>query len=345
MEYARLRIFNEPRDESTGRTDTGPAPGAGTLAAVSTVDQGPEHGARHRLPLRGLLGGHPAKQPKPRAWAELEFDDLTQAVYDFTGDYLRRLIKQGTTPDKVAVGNEIINGFLYGSEAALIGTTNPPYFVNQADIYQSKPGGGLLWRYWQSTDPVEQGLYKQRRGTGSPTLAAAGIKAVRDTSPKTKVEIHVIVDAGRLAKTMEFWSQFLTRVRPKARTLTCSRSLTIRSGTVRPTHWMSTCTRSRRHTPTTKSTSPRPPTTASGATARHCPTHPLPTHRPGPGRRHPAGLPGPPMTWSTTRVPCVLVWEPAGYQPMFRAVPELPNTWEPHASINVFNASQAQAHP
>ncbi|WP_274522769.1 Ig-like domain-containing protein [Saccharothrix sp. ALI-22-I] len=27
---------------------------------------------------------------------------------------------------------------------------------------------------------------------------------------------------------------------------------------------------------------------------------------------------------------------------MFRAVPELANTWEPHASINVFNASRAK---
>ncbi len=38
----------------------------------------------------------------------------------------------------------------------------------------------------------------------------------------------------------------------------------------------------------------------------------------------------------------VLVWEPAGWQTMFRAVPELANTWEPHASINVYNASRAK---
>jgi len=38
----------------------------------------------------------------------------------------------------------------------------------------------------------------------------------------------------------------------------------------------------------------------------------------------------------------VLVWEPAGFQTMFRAVPGLANTWEPHASINVFNASRAK---
>jgi hypothetical protein len=38
----------------------------------------------------------------------------------------------------------------------------------------------------------------------------------------------------------------------------------------------------------------------------------------------------------------VLTWEPAGWQSMFRAVPEMPNTWEPHASINVYNASRAR---
>jgi arabinogalactan endo-1,4-beta-galactosidase len=38
----------------------------------------------------------------------------------------------------------------------------------------------------------------------------------------------------------------------------------------------------------------------------------------------------------------VLVREPAGCQPMFRAVPGLANTWEPHASINVFDTSRAK---
>lgn len=38
----------------------------------------------------------------------------------------------------------------------------------------------------------------------------------------------------------------------------------------------------------------------------------------------------------------VLVWEPVGWQTMFRAVPGMANTYEPHASINVFNASRAR---
>ncbi|MEV4179183.1 glycosyl hydrolase 53 family protein [Nonomuraea sp. NPDC049709] len=339
MEYARLRIFNEPRDESTGEPTPIPR-------------QGPERSLQSARWIKDRSMGlgidfhyadswaDPAKQPKPRAWAELEFDDLTQAVYHFTGAHLRRLIKQGTTPDKVAVGNEIINGFLYGSEAALIGTTNPPYFVNQADIYQSKPGGGLLWRYWQSTDPVEQRLYNEAWDRFT-TLAAAGIKAVRDTSPKTKVEIHVIVDAGRLAKTMEFWSQFLTRVKAKGQ------NADVLAISYYP-EWHGSPDALDANLHTIATTYPdyeidiaETAYPASGGDGSPLPNSPFPRTVQG-------------QADAIQRVfqaandvvgnqgAGVLVWEPAGYQPMFRAVPELPDTWEPHASINVFNASQAR---
>jgi arabinogalactan endo-1,4-beta-galactosidase len=153
----------------------------------------------------------PSKQPKPRAWAELPFDELTQEVHDFTADYLTQLVEQGTTPAKVAVGNEVINGFMYGSEAEIIGTTAPAYFVEEADVYQSQPGGGLLWDYWRSEDPAEQQAYVEQWDRFG-TLMASGIRAVREASPESEVEIHAIVDAGRLDKTMEFWTQLLTRL-------------------------------------------------------------------------------------------------------------------------------------
>ncbi|MGP3982470.1 glycosyl hydrolase 53 family protein [Streptomyces sp. KR80] len=339
MEYARLRIFNEPRSESTGEPTPIPR-------------QGPERSLQSARWVKDRNMGlgidfhyadswaDPSKQPKPRAWAQLEFDDLTRAVYGYTSDYLRQLIRQGTKPDKVAVGNEIINGFMYGSEAALIGTTAPPYFVNQADIYQSKPGGGLLWRYWQSTDPAEQRLYNEAWDRFT-TLAAAGIKAVRDTSPKTKVEIHVIVGTGRLAKTMEFWHQFLTRVKAKGQNpdvLAISYypewhgspdDLDVNLHKIATTY------------PGYEIDIAETAYPASGGDGSPMPNSPFPRTIQG-------------QADAIQRVfqaandvvgnqgTGVLVWEPAGFQPMFRAVPELPNTWEPHASINVYNASQAR---
>lgn len=339
MEYARLRIFNEPRSEFSGQP-------------TSIPRQGPERSltSAQWIAQRGMgLGidfhyadswADPSKQPKPRAWAELEFEDLSQAVYDFTADYLRQLIDQGTTPDKVAVGNEIINGFMYGSEAAIIGTTNPPYFFNEADIYQSKPGGGLLWAYWGSADPGQQRLYDEAWDRFT-TLAASGINAVRDASPTSKVEIHVIVGPNRLAKTMEFWHQFLTRVKAKGQ------NPDVLAISYYP-EWHGTPEALDLNLHTMTTTYPdyeidiaETAYPASGGGGAPMPNSPFPRTIQGQAdaiqRVFQAA-----NDVVDNRGTGVLVWEPAGFQSMFRAVPELANTWEPHASINVFNASRAK---
>jgi arabinogalactan endo-1,4-beta-galactosidase len=339
MEYARLRIFNEPRDETTGQLT--PIPRQGPERSLQSAQWIKERDMGLGIDFHYADSwADPSKQPKPRAWAELDFDDLTEAVYDFTADYLRRLIRQGTRPEKVAVGNEIINGFMYGSEAALIGTTNPPYFTNEADIYQSKPGGGLLWRYWGSTDPAEQQLYDQAWDRFT-TLAASGIEAVRDASPKSKVEIHVIVDRNRLAKTMEFWHQFLTRVKAKGQ------NPDVLAISYYP-EWHGTPEALDVNLHTMTTTYPdyeidvaETSYPASGGDGSPLPNSPFPRTVQGQAdaiqRVFQAA-----NDVVNNQGSAVLVWEPAGWQTMFRAVPELPNTWEPHASINVFNASRAK---
>ena len=54
----------------------------------------------------------PGKQPKPAAWADLDFEGLKQALYDHTYDVCISLKEQGTPPDIVQIGNEINNGML-----------------------------------------------------------------------------------------------------------------------------------------------------------------------------------------------------------------------------------------
>ncbi|WP_328993515.1 glycosyl hydrolase 53 family protein [Kribbella sp. NBC_01245] len=339
MQHSRLRIWNEPRSESTGEPT--PVPRQGPERSLQSAQWIKQRGMGLGIDFHYADSwADPSKQPKPRDWAELEFDELTRSVYDFTADYLRRLAAQGTVPDKVAVGNEIINGFMYGSEAALIGTTAPPYFVDQASIYQSKPGGGLLWKYWGSADPVEQRLYNEAWDRFT-TLAAAGIKAVRDASPRSKVEIHVIVGTGRLAKTMEFWHQFLTRVKAKGQdpdVLAISyypewhgtpEALDVNLHTMATTY------------PDYELDVAETSYPASGGNGTPMPNSPFPRTIQG-------------QADAIQRVfqaandvvdnqgSGVLTWEPAGWQSMFRAVPNLPNTWEPHASINVYNASRAK---
>jgi arabinogalactan endo-1,4-beta-galactosidase len=55
----------------------------------------------------------PGKQYKPQEWRSLSPDDLGKAVYDFTKEVVQALVKQGTTPVMVQVGNEITAGMLW----------------------------------------------------------------------------------------------------------------------------------------------------------------------------------------------------------------------------------------
>lgn len=55
----------------------------------------------------------PAKQGKPKAWEGLNFEQLKQALYDYTFDVISSLRKAGVTPEWVQVGNEIPTGMVY----------------------------------------------------------------------------------------------------------------------------------------------------------------------------------------------------------------------------------------
>ena len=55
----------------------------------------------------------PGKQSKPAAWADLDFEQLKQALYDHTFDVSAQPEAQGTPPDMVQIGNEINAGMLW----------------------------------------------------------------------------------------------------------------------------------------------------------------------------------------------------------------------------------------
>lgn len=54
----------------------------------------------------------PSKQVKPKAWEGLNFDQLQQALYDYTFDVMTALKTAGVTPAWVQVGNETPGGML-----------------------------------------------------------------------------------------------------------------------------------------------------------------------------------------------------------------------------------------
>ncbi|MFB6397891.1 glycosyl hydrolase 53 family protein [Polymorphospora lycopeni] len=343
FEYIRLRVFNEPRNESNGAVQAIPYQGPERTREVAKWIK-----AERDMGL-GIdfhyadSWADPVKQPKPRAWAELEFDDLTQAVYDYTYDSIEQLIEQGTTPDKVAIGNEILNGFMYGSENAHIGATNPAYFRNQADIYQSKPGGGLLWNYWRSDDPAERQLYDEAWDRFT-TLSAAGIRAVRDVSAaqgkNIAVETHIIIDNGQLDRTLEFWNQYLTRVNAKGADPDVLAHSYYPQYHGSPDHYEFNVNAVAAAHPGYKIDIAETSYPASGGDGTPMPNSPYPRTVQGQADALQR------VFQIANDIPNnqglgVLAWEPARWQSLFSPVPGMTRTWEPNASIDVFNKSHA----
>jgi len=109
--YIRLRIFNDPA------ADSGYSPAKGFCDLEHTKAMAKRVKAAG---LKLLLDFHysdtwadPGKQFKPAAWKGYNFDQLTQAVREYTKSVLLALKEQGTLPDMVQVGNEINHGILW----------------------------------------------------------------------------------------------------------------------------------------------------------------------------------------------------------------------------------------
>ncbi len=104
----RLRLWNEPSNvpESGGYCDL-----AHTIAMAKRIKA---------QKLQFMLDFHysdwwadPGKQTKPKAWEKLSFEELVQAVYDYTKETLLALRSADVMPDMVQIGNEIRSGLLF----------------------------------------------------------------------------------------------------------------------------------------------------------------------------------------------------------------------------------------
>jgi len=109
--YIRLRIFNDPA------RDSGYAPGKGYCDLRYTKEMAKRVKAAGMKLLLDLhysdYWADPGKQYKPAAWRGLNFEQLKQALYDYTKNVITELKQQGTVPDMVQVGNEINHGIVW----------------------------------------------------------------------------------------------------------------------------------------------------------------------------------------------------------------------------------------
>lgn len=111
INYIRLRLWNDPYSVD-GRPYGGGTNDLETDLYLAKMAKS--------FGLKVLLDFHysdfwadPGKQFKPKAWQNLSFEELNQAVYDYTREVISRFISEGAAPDMVQVGNEINSGMLW----------------------------------------------------------------------------------------------------------------------------------------------------------------------------------------------------------------------------------------
>jgi arabinogalactan endo-1,4-beta-galactosidase len=117
-----------------------------------------------------------------------------QATYAYTHDLVKSLVDQGTTPSSVALGNEITNGMMWGSEYDQI----TPYVVKNHQYYPSgrylgAPGGGVEWmKYEAAAGDTSSPDYQEflHSVDNLARLIDAGNRAVRAVNAETGSHIQ-----------------------------------------------------------------------------------------------------------------------------------------------------------
>ncbi len=109
--YIRLRLWNDPKDAA------GNGYGGGNNDLATTIALAKRAKANG---MKFLLDYHysdfwtdPGRQNKPKAWAAMNIEQMTQALHDYTKSTFAEFKKAGVLPDMVQIGNEINGGMLW----------------------------------------------------------------------------------------------------------------------------------------------------------------------------------------------------------------------------------------
>jgi arabinogalactan endo-1,4-beta-galactosidase len=193
----RLRVWNDPKNENTGNPSTGPgncSPENTRRVAKAVI------GAGQKLAIDLHYGdswADPQNQPKPYAWADLPFDDLVQTTYQWTYDFVKSLVDQGTTPSIVALGNEITNGMMWGREYDNITPYVHHHNYYTSGRYLGAPGGGVEWlKYEEANGDTSSPAYQEFLGSidNLARLVDAGNRAIRqlnkDMGTHIETQLH-----------------------------------------------------------------------------------------------------------------------------------------------------------
>lgn len=155
VDLMRIRIWNNPYSED-GKPYLG---GTNDLdQAIKIIQRTKQYGYTYCINFHySDFWVDPMKQMLPKAWRNLGFEDLCQAIYDYTKSSLQRIKKEEIVVDYIQIGNEVTNGMCW-------------------------PFGGL----------IDQGPDHPRSNYENfVALLAIGVKAAREEYPEAKIIIHL----------------------------------------------------------------------------------------------------------------------------------------------------------
>lgn len=111
VNYVRLRLWVDPKDSQ------GQSYGGGSNDLATTLELAKRAKAQG---MKILLDFHysdfwtdPGKQFKPKAWQNMNYDQLKTVIHDYTRDTIATFKKEGVLPEMVQIGNEINGGMLW----------------------------------------------------------------------------------------------------------------------------------------------------------------------------------------------------------------------------------------
>ncbi len=118
INYIRVRIWNDPYD----------ANGNGYGGGNCDIDNAVEIGKRAtQYGMKLLVNFHysdfwadPGKQMTPKAWKNMNIDEKTEALYQYTKESLQKLVDAGVDVGMVQIGNET-NGAMCGEKSSALG--------------------------------------------------------------------------------------------------------------------------------------------------------------------------------------------------------------------------------
>ena len=109
VNYIRVRVWNDPFDAD------GHGYGGGNCDINTAIALG-KRAAQYGMGL--LVDFHysdfwadPSKQQAPKAWEDMDMEEKTTAIYDYTVQSLQALEQAGVKVGMVQIGNETTNGF------------------------------------------------------------------------------------------------------------------------------------------------------------------------------------------------------------------------------------------